>query len=178
MSYAGNRRLDYTRMHATGPKPQGTAGAGKHAGKGIRSMANGTFKPKPIHRSSGGQDRWDKFLEEEKNRHQKGAEEVIQAILLWLKEGLSPMIKRAINFNTEVVTTTYTHPKVIIGTNSNYTPAKRHGEIGFTEDKVVVECTDGRSFLGKTTWTVGIDYADPELFEKLQLLLSKFYNGQ
>lgn len=169
--YSGNRRLDYTRIYHGGARTRQASGTGKQAGRGLSSKK--PVRSTPLRT----QNSFLRELEEEKKRHKKGAEEVIQAILLWLNESLPPMLKRAINFDTNVQTTTYANPKVSISTNVDYTGGRRaYGEIEFTEDKVLVSCSESR--WSSSQWRVGVDYADPELFEKIQLLLSKFYNGQ
>jgi len=175
MTYHGSKRLDYTRIHQTGAsRTRYVSGTGKQAGKGTKSIAKGLHKPRHIPMSlTNSMRRWE---EEDKKNHKKGAEEVIQAILLWLKESLPEMLKRAINFDAKVETTTYADPKVPIRLNTDYTSGRRaFGEIEFTESQVFVSCSESR--FSRSDWRIGVDYADPHLFEKLQGLLSRFYNG-
>lgn len=114
---------------------------------------------------------WD--TEPDTETHNKGPEEIIQAITEYLKENLPPIIKNGIAFNTNIKTSTFNQPKITLRTN--HTSFTVYGEIEFTDAQIKISRTS--LFTREVTRTISIiDYADPQLFEKLELALRKFYN--
>jgi len=164
-----DKRLNYTQIYYNGPRTK-PSGAGKYAGKGLSNKKNIYPTQTQIPQM--------RMVDQDLNQNKEDfTKEIIRAILLYLNENLPTMLKRAINFNTNTTITSLSssskYPKVHISINPDYTDGYRSGgAIEFTENQVIVICM----YHSSTEWEVGVDYADPELFEKIQVLLSRFYN--
>ena len=98
-----------------------------------------------------------------------------RAVLEWLDDQLSEVVKRNINFVKDL-----DNNRISLRTNPEYTavPAKYttasrtgySGAITFHPDTVEVTCIG-------TGLCLKVEYANPQLFELLRTALTKFYNG-
>ena len=88
-----------------------------------------------------------------------------ESILEWLDDSLSEVVKRNIKFTKDPSNTT-----IRLQTNQEYLGRSEYGFIAFNVDNVNVQCPS-------TGLDVSVEYAHPQIFEILQIALTKFYNG-
>lgn len=88
-----------------------------------------------------------------------------ESILEWLDNSLAEVVKRNIKFTKDPSSLT-----IRLETNAEFLGRSESGFIAFNADNVNVQCTG-------TGLDVSVEYAHPQIFEILQLALTKFYNG-
>lgn len=101
--------------------------------------------------------------------YQDGFEPMIDIVHKYIEDNMNPMIYRMLNFRR-------LHDAIMFQANNNWSDNNYAAMIKSTESgyACVIEYTKRN----KPIYRIGVDYSDPECFDKIMKFMMCFYNGQ